>query len=237
MPGYTKAVFDLSQISMKKDKNKTYKPFRLSPTHQLILAVLLFIIVAAASRAAAMSPWEVSVFQAIYNLPDFLQPAFFIVTQTGSIHAAGLILLFYLFKKRNYIAAKLLLTTLLAYLVTGFAKDIWGRARPNELLIGVVNLDYTVRGPGFPSGHVAMATALALVVGHYLPKKYRWIVPVWIVGVGLSRVYLGVHAPLDIIGGFAIGWASYALFCHVRIYNAPAAKKQPKKKIRSNALT
>jgi len=40
----------------------------------------------------------------------------------------------------------------------------------------------------------------------YLPRRYRWVVPSAIIGVAISRIYLGVHAPLDIIGGFAIGW-------------------------------
>ncbi len=217
---------------MKKPQTKTKKPFYLSPTHQLLLAIALFILVAAASRGADMTAWEVSVFNFIYGLPGFLQPFFFTITQAGSIHAAGILLVIFLLKKRHNAVIRLLLTAALAYLATGFAKDIWGRMRPNELLIDVVNLDYTVRGPGFPSGHMALATALALTVGRYLPKKYRWVIPVWIVGVGLSRVYLGIHAPLDIIGGFAIGWAAYALFCHVRIYNLVSSNKSKPKKPR-----
>jgi membrane-associated phospholipid phosphatase len=40
----------------------------------------------------------------------------------------------------------------------------------------------------------------------YLPKMWRWIVPVAGIGaVAWSRMYLGLHAPLDIVGGFAIG--------------------------------
>ncbi len=216
-----------------KNKQKAQKDrrFTFSPTYQLGAAVLLFVIAAMASRGADMMAWEVSVFHFVYDWPDFLHPLFFVVTQAGSIHAAGLLLVVYLWRQRYHSAVRLLLTATLAYLFTGFAKDIWGRARPNEFLLGVVNLDYVVRGPGFPSGHMALATALALTVGRYLPKKYQWIVPVWIVGVGLSRVYLGIHAPLDIIGGFAIGWAAYALFRHVRIYSLlPFGKSRfPKK--------
>lgn len=180
-----------------------------------------------------MTGWEISLFQSIYNLPDFLRPVFLVITQTGSIYMLGLLLVLYLIKKHHHIVLRLLFTGTLAYLVTGVAKDLWGRARPNEILIDVVNLDYVVRGPGFPSGHTAMAAALALALMHYLPKRYRWIVPVWIVGVGLSRVYLGVHAPLDILGGFAIGWASYALFRHVRFYDIKFGKKHSPKKSRS----
>jgi membrane-associated phospholipid phosphatase len=124
---------------------------------------------------------------------------------------------------------RLLLTATLAYQLSGFAKDIWGRARPTEILANVLNLDYVVRGPGFPSGHMALATAMALTVGLYLPRKYQWIVPVWIIGVGLSRMYLGIHAPLDIAGGFAIGWLSYALFRHVRLQDIRFGKRRPSK--------
>lgn len=200
-------------------KTTSKKHRKLSYTWQLVMAVLLFMTAVFASRGADMMDWEVAVFEFVYGLPEFLKPVFFVVTQTGSIHAAGILVLGFLLSRRYHIAVRLLLTTTLAYLFAGFAKDIWGRLRPHEVLANVVNLDYVVRGPGFPSGHMAMATALALTVGRYLPKKYRPIVPIWIVGVGLSRLYLGIHAPLDVIGGFAIGWASYALFCHVRIYN------------------
>jgi undecaprenyl-diphosphatase len=211
---------------MKKNKNKFPK---ISPTIQLFIALGLFAISALASGGQRIADWEVDLFQFVYGLPGFLHPIFFVVTQLGSIYMLGLLLLIYLFKKRYPIVLRLLMTGTLAYLVSGFAKDIWGRVRPTELLVDIVNLDYIVRGPGFPSGHMALATALALTIGHYLPKKYHWLVLVWIVGVGLSRMYLGIHFPLDIIGGFAIGWGSYALFRHVRLYDASFSRKHAKK--------
>lgn len=211
----------MKSVATKTKSNKKYpnKKLRIGPTHQLFLAIVLFVIATAASRGTDMPSWEISLFQVIYGLPGFLQPFFFVVTQSGSIHFAGVLVIIYLLKKRYHVATKLLLAGMLAYLATGIAKDMWGRLRPHELLADVVTLDYVVRGPGYPSGHVALAAALALTVGRYLPKKHHWVVPVWIIGVGFSRIYLGVHAPLDVIGGFAIGWASYALLCHLRIYN------------------
>ncbi|MEX2014962.1 MAG: phosphatase PAP2 family protein [Candidatus Saccharimonadales bacterium] len=213
---------------MKKIKKNTKKHPKIDPTLQLFLALGLFIISVIASRGAQMSAWEISLFQSVYDLPDFLHPVFFVITQFGSIYVLALLLILYLARKHYHIVLRLLLTGTLAYLLTGVAKDLWGRARPTELLLDIVNLDYIVRGPGFPSGHMALAAALALTIGHYLPKKYHWIPIVWIVGVGLSRMYLGVHAPLDIVGGFAIGWGAYALFRHVRLYDINFSRRRPK---------
>lgn len=213
---------------MKKIKKNTKKHPKIDPTLQLFLALGLFIISVIASRGAQMSAWEISLFQSVYDLPDFLHPVFFVITQFGSIYVLALLLILYLARKHYHIVLRLLLTGTLAYLLTGVAKDLWGRARPTELLLYIVNLDYIVRGPGFPSGHMALAAALALTIGHYLPKKYHWIPIVWIVGVGLSRMYLGVHAPLDIVGGFAIGWGAYALFRHVRLYDINFSRRRPK---------
>jgi len=173
------------------------------------------------------------IFHLIYGWPNLLLPVFFIITQFGSIHMLGLLVAVYLTSRHYHIVLRLLLSGTLAYQLSGFAKDIWGRARPNDFLLDVVNRDYIVRGPGFPSGHVALATALALTMGHYLPKKYHWLIAVWIVGVGLSRIYLGVHAPLDVLAGFAIGWFCYALFRHVRLYDIKYGVKRSKQRLRT----
>ncbi len=212
---------------MKNFRRLKIKIPKIHPTIQLGLALLLFILCVIFSRGNDMTEWEISIFLAIYNLNDALWTPFLFITQTGSIHMLGILLLVLLIKKKYHLLLRLLLTATLAYQMTGFAKDIWGRVRPNELLPGIYNLDYVVRGPGFPSGHTALATAMALVVGFYLPRKYQWIVPLWIIGVGLSRIFLGIHAPLDIIGGFAIGWIAYALFRHVRMQDIKFRKKRP----------
>lgn len=210
-------------IMAKHKKKHSRKP--LNPTVQLIMAALLFIVATIASRPAAISTWETGIFNAIYDLPRALYPVFYVITQLGSIYMLAALLVLYVTRSHWHIVLRLLLTGTLAYLLAGIAKGMWGRARPDELLPSIIALDY-FQGAGFPSGHMALAVALALTIGHYIPKKFHWLIVLWIVGVGLSRVYLGVHAPLDIVGGFAVGWFCYAIFRHVRIYDIAHPKKR-----------
>lgn len=213
---------------MKNQKNhhRRLRIFhKVNPSLQLMLAIGLFILSVIASRDTAIADWEVNLFQFFYGLPDYLRPFFFVITQLGSIWMLGILLVFYLTRKKRQIVLRLMLTGLLAYLISGFAKDIWGRVRPGDILIDVVNLDYIVRGPGFPSGHTALAAALALTLGWYFKGKYYWVVVAWIALVGISRMYLGIHFPLDIVGGFAIGWISYALFRHIALRDITFKRK------------
>lgn len=68
-------------------------------------------------------------------------------------------------------------------------------------------------GPhSFPSGHTtfAFATATSLALNH---KKWYAILPVfvWSIGVGYSRMHLGVHYPSDVLTGALIGSGSSLL--------------------------
>ncbi|RAP52627.1 MAG: hypothetical protein BZ138_02640, partial [Methanosphaera sp. rholeuAM270] len=54
----------------------------------------------------------------------------------------------------------------------------------------------------FPSGHTAISTAMSYVLAKEYEKYYILIIPLI---VALTRLYLGVHYPSDVIGGFLIG--------------------------------
>jgi undecaprenyl-diphosphatase len=56
----------------------------------------------------------------------------------------------------------------------------------------------------FPSGHTAAAFVIATLISHFFPAL---LVPVyfWAFLMGVSRIYLGVHYPTDILAGLVIG--------------------------------
>ena len=62
----------------------------------------------------------------------------------------------------------------------------------------------------FPSGHATWFFALAMVVW-FANRKWGWWYFLLALLMGVARVYAGVHWPIDIVGGAAIGIAS-ALF-------------------------
>jgi undecaprenyl-diphosphatase len=93
-------------------------------------------------------------------------------------------------------------------LVEFLLKEGVGRVRPDLLPLG------RRRGPSFPSGHVVAsvgfygvlpALAWEATSRHRLRVLSAIAAVAVIVGVGVSRVYVGVHWPTDVLGGFLVG--------------------------------
>ena len=169
------------------------------------LALLVF--AAAAFLAAKGKPtgWEYSWFRSINGWSEGWYHFFTVVTFFGSTLGA-LLSVIVVFATRAYrLAWRLALTIIGAYGIALVAKHVIGRARPVELLTGV-HARAVETGMGFPSGHATVSTVIAFTLWPYLPKKLRYaIVPLFIGLVCLSRLYLGVHFPLDVVGGIAVG--------------------------------
>jgi len=100
--------------------------------------------------------------------------------------------------------------TLAASLVVGQLKDVFDRARPPQSDPGLGSLVALPDNPSFPSGHAATAFAAATAIAVLCPRLRPWALAL-AAAVALSRVYLRVHFPLDVLAGGLIGAALGAL--------------------------
>lgn len=83
------------------------------------------------------------------------------------------------------------------------------RQRPFRRIPSIQNLVIPQDEFSFPSGHTAAATVAAFLFGIAVPA----LMPIFFslaVLIGLSRMYLGVHYPSDILMGFALGSFSFS---------------------------
>jgi undecaprenyl-diphosphatase len=94
--------------------------------------------------------------------------------------------------------------------IASLAKAAVGENRPDEP-------DPLVTIPhshSFPSGHTATAVAAAIVLSYFAPRAAPLFV-LLAAAVAYSRLYVGVHFPLDIVGGALIGAATALLLLAV----------------------
>lgn len=128
------------------------------------------------------------------------------------------------YKKQTWIVLlAVALTILLADQVTSsIMKPFFERLRPSHepSLAEQVYIVNKYRGGrfGFASSHAANTFGIATLMFLLLKNFRPWIALLflWAIGVGYTRIYLGVHYPGDILAGYLIGFlsalASYYLF-------------------------
>lgn len=104
-------------------------------------------------------------------------------------------------------------------------KMLFQRERP-ELWPHLV----TESGYSFPSGHAMASSALAFSLVFILwHTKWRWVsillAGVYVVAIGFSRLYLGVHYPSDIVAGWCVSFA-WVLIVYMNLHWALPPRRQ-----------
>jgi undecaprenyl-diphosphatase len=154
--------------------------------------------------------------------PAWLESGMRDVTALGgtvvlSLMTAGVAGFLVLAGKRS--AALFVVVSIIGAILLSFAIKA-GFERPRPDLVPHGTPVYTA---SFPSGHATGAAATYLTLGALLARFQlrRWV-KVYLLGlaitltvlIGLSRIYLGVHWPTDVLAGWTLG-SSWALFCWV----------------------
>lgn len=153
---------------------------------------------------------------------DALTTYFKVMTDFGDRNAyilfTVLLAAFFFFKKHSWkFIGQTTIVLVLATLSNIVLKRVFNRARPSlEHLVEVNTLSY-------PSGHSMSAMAfygflIFLCLRYRMARWLRFllvtILVVLILSVGVSRIYLGVHYPTDVAGGF-VGGLIWVAFCAV----------------------
>lgn len=132
-----------------------------------------------------------------------------------------LVAIFLLIERRYHSVLLLLVAALGGTVLNNLLKSFFGRERPD-----VVPHLSEVMSSSYPSGHSMLSSIIYLTLGVMLARavesrtlKVYCVAAALAVSflIGLTRVYLGVHYPTDVLGGWAAGTA-YALVCMLVAY-------------------
>ena len=152
----------------------------------------------------SLVPWGTEVIVAVQSaVPEALDPLFMFFTFLGyqEFYLIVFPLIFWCIHKQ--IGANLAYISLLSTWVNGFIKHLFGIPRPSDPRIRV---PLPETSPSFLSGHAQNAVVNWGYLAYRLRNGVFWgITIVLILGIGLSRIVLGVHYPQDVIAGWLLG--------------------------------
>jgi undecaprenyl-diphosphatase len=105
---------------------------------------------------------------------------------------------------------QLALALVLAQVVVDAVNPVVNRERPFAALSSVQVIGSPPKDASFPSGHAATAASGGMALIRFLPGGVVWWSALALL-TAYSRVYLGVHYPLDVLAGMLVGIACAAL--------------------------
>lgn len=217
-----------------------------------LVLLSLFVVLAVGQRALLTSTFDASLASVIHGWrSETLTPWVILATNLGAavvvvpvIAAAALVALVF----RRWAAAILVVTVLaLGYAWATLAQELIARTRPPQLQALIkIPAAYS-----YPSGHTNTAILVYGVLGFLIwrlaPRMWERVLGVTvcallIVTVGVSRVYLGVHWPTDVLGGWLLGGAWLALMAGAyltweRFASSRAATRSPRATTTSGTST
>ena len=104
---------------------------------------------------------------------------------------------------------------------TVFLKDSFGRLRPNNdtSINSVIRILKNNKSFSFVSGHATTSMAVGLLMHLTLRKSYpyTWLFFIWPLIFAYSRIYIGVHFPLDVLCGALLGIGIGYSFYHLSL--------------------
>jgi len=185
---------------------------RLPETARLGLVGALVLVVGGLVATGGAAPGEVGLVEAVNDLPGPVVDVLEVVMQLGARSAIvpiALVATVLADRRRARVAAAVLLAGFAAWWATAQVKDVVDRPRPAAIGAEVEVRDEAA-GLGYPSSHVGVATASLVAAALATRRPVGAAVALGAV-VGLGRMAVGVHLPLDVLGALGLGALAAAL--------------------------
>lgn len=151
-----------------------------------------------------------------YLRNEFLTPVVTFITHLGDGGFIWILLtvLCLVFARTRKTGVLLTFSLLLNFLVNNLVlKNLVARTRPYEAVEGLHRIIEAQSDFSFPSGHTGCSFAAAMVLFAVCPRKVGVPAMVLAVLISLSRLYVGVHFPTDVLGGAVIGTVAALVVC------------------------
>jgi len=148
--------------------------------------------------------WELWFIREFQNTGEWLTPLMKFLTWLGNPQAYIVIIALIYWSFNNLLGMRMAIFLPLVSSMNGLLKQLFHAPRP-YWVDPLIKAFQASNGFGMPSGH-AQAATVWLLAAYYLRNKWFWIIAIVLIFmIGVSRIYLGVHFPDQIIAGWLAG--------------------------------
>lgn len=151
-----------------------------------------------------------------YIRMDWMNPFWVFLSKIGNGGMIWIvsILIFLIPKKTRKMALLAAISLLVGWSCNECVKHLITRTRPYDTIIALHPLVPKLKSYSFPSGHTCASFCVAMIYFRKISNKSRWFFLILAILIGLSRLYVGVHYPTDVLGGCIMGclWSSIVLW-------------------------
>lgn len=178
-----------------------------------------------------MNTFEIELIHQLRKISNkFFDSIFEFITLLGEQYALIIIIAFVIFVINKEKGQRIAYTILMSMCLNGVFKNFVKRTRPFKVdpTLNSVRIE-TATGFSFPSGHTQNASTAYFSLSKEFKKKYVLIIAIVLVSlIALSRVWLGVHYPSDVIVGAILGILSVIIsfYLHQKFENNQITKKK-----------
>ena len=169
--------------------------------------------------------WEVAAFDRVNRLPDRLERPAWVVMQLGNVAAAPLTAAVAVACGRRQLAGRVLVGGMATWLLAKGVKRSYRRPRPSRFVATVLIRGEEATGLGYVSGHAGIVAALASATWPELGTAGRAAAASAVPLVAATRMYVGAHLPLDVLGGAALGVAVQGIVDEVVLHNRGGSRQ------------